>query len=308
MISFPHGSYSPNNKEKQKLSVFSFPTTPRAHFYGVPPKCPHSTHSHNTLSFPCTHSYLHAPSPHIHSPSLHTLLVPLTSCYRYRRKRRAQDTQWGHCAPGGAFGGRSSGLINRTKEGHLFPWSSLIFLPGLGAGVNSRPWGSSNLGGLKVMKETGWGQSKKATGAVLQGKGGPESRGYSPALPGRAVPVWTRLELKAHANKEESAFCLRWTLNTLLEVAAATVLAGRAPVLISQHDIPRFLVLILSPCKIYTGASKVDFSNPSFKQKTHCLQILYDCLHKTDQAHLHNGRRTSSVYQGKRTTTVPSLI
>lgn len=167
------------------------------------------THSHNTLSFPCAHSYLHAPSPHIHRPSLHTLLVPLTSCYRHRRKRRAQDTQWGHCAPGGAFGGRSSGLINRTKEGNLFPWISLIFLPGLGAGVNSRPWGFSNLGGLKVMKETGWGQSKKANGAVLEGKGRPQSRGYSPALPGRAVPVWTRLELKAHANKEERAFCLQ---------------------------------------------------------------------------------------------------
>lgn len=142
-----------------------------------------------TLSFPCTHSYLHAPSPHIHSPSLNTLLVPLTSCYRYRRKRSAQDTQWGHCAPGGAFGGRSRGLINRTKEGNLFPWISLIFLPGLGAGVNSRPWGSSNLGGLKVMKETGWGQSKKANGAVLKGKGGPQSRGYSlesSFLPSRA--------------------------------------------------------------------------------------------------------------------------
>lgn len=59
------------------------------------------------------------------------------------------------------------------------------------------------------MKETGWGQSKKANGAVLEGKGGPQSRGYSPALLGRAVPVWTRLELKAHANKEERAFCLR---------------------------------------------------------------------------------------------------
>lgn len=200
--------------KKSRNSVFSFPTTPRAHFYGVTPKRPHSTFWGNTnpqpqhTLLPLHNSYLHAPSPHIHSPSLHTLLVPLTSCYRYRRKRRAQHTQWGHCAPGGAFGGRSSGLINSTKEGNLFPWSTLIFLPGLGAGVNSRPWGSSNLGGLKVMKETGWGQSKKATGVVLEGKGGPQSRGYSPALPGRAVPVWTRLELKAHANKEERAFCL----------------------------------------------------------------------------------------------------
>lgn len=97
-------------------------------------------------------------------------------------------------------------------------------------------------------------------------------------------------------------------LEHFLEVAAATVPAGRAPVLISQHDIPRFFVLILSSCKIYIGASKVDFSNPSFKQKNHCVQLLYDRLLKINQAQLHNARLISREYQGKCTTTMPSLI
>lgn len=120
-----------------------------------------------------------------------------------------------------SFGGRSSGLINRTKEGNLFPWISLIFLPGLGAGVNSRPWGSSNLGGLKVMKETGWGQSKKANGAGLEGKGGPQSRGYSPALPGRGHDwIWRPTLIRKSV---PFVYGEPWTV---LEVAAATVPAG----------------------------------------------------------------------------------
>lgn len=44
-----------------------------------------------------------------------------------------------------------AGIINRTKVTPFFPLDLLIFLPGLGEGINSRPWGSSNLGGLEVI-------------------------------------------------------------------------------------------------------------------------------------------------------------